>query len=230
MLVIRVLVQRLRVGLALLETDAAVLVEIIIVAVALAVEDAADVATRVATGAAGAVIPPRPGHDVAQFDPARLSVPKADADEQEDDGAKGHGQGDDDVPVLQTMRLLRTRVTMLVEIKVDDGVCLVDFSRAELANHEGEGDILRDGALVLLEVVVLDLEGEEPPLRAERVGLVEPLPLAVVGPVDELVVVGGLLVGGALQVVEAGGDAEGGVLVGLLLLLGLVEEVRVPGY
>lgn len=151
-------------------------------------------------------------HDVADLDAAGLAVPEADADEEEDDAAEGDGEGDDEVLVVDlVLDLLRGGAGPL-EGEVEGGGG-GDDARVVEVPHEGDGEVV--GGLAL-EVVVLDLEGGEAPGGGNLVELGELGPGAL-----------GLVLGGAVEVVEAEGDEDGGV--GVDLVLGLVVVVGIPG-
>lgn len=203
---IRVLVERGAL-IALLEADGAATAGTPFVTV----EDAAGLAAGVAMAGTA--------HDVAELDAAGLAVPEEDAEDDEEDGADGDGQGDDEVAVFDVGGL-RGGGPMGVKDEGDGIRGLVDGGGALLANHEGEGDVVRARAL---EVGLADLEWEEAPFGGDAVRLVELGEFAVL-PVVGVGVVGGFLVRGAIEVVETDGYFEGGIAV-----VGLVEVVRVPG-
>ena len=236
---VRVLVQRCRVGIGPVEHLSLVEVDLILEASScssstLAVKHAADAATGVAPGA-GTVVAAGAAHDVAELDATGLAVPEADAKEDEEQATECNGEGDGDVAVLELVGLTGARIAVLVKGEVDGLGGAVDLLGAGLAEHESESDVLRDGAL---EEILADGEGKETPVGGDVVGLVELLPVALV-PVVEIAEIRGFLFRGAVEEVETNGDSEGGVgfrvrvRVGIRIGIGinrLVEEVGVPGH
>ena len=187
--VVGVLVQGRAQGLIVLETDGAGADARLVPAV----EEAAGLAAGVAVAVAA--------HDVAELDAACLAVPEEDAKDEEEDGADGDGQGDGEVAGVDVAGLV-LRGAVGVEDEGDGVGRLVDDLAAVVVDQQGEGDVVGARAL---EVGGLDLERVEAPAGGDGLGLVE-LGEADVFEVVRVRVIGGLLLGGAVEVVEADGD------------------------
>lgn len=166
---------------------------------------------------------PVTSHDVAELNASRLAVPETDAKQHEKEGAEDNGQGNDQIAIFDVVVLFAGGLGALVqnEGKGDGGLVLV--TGALLVHEQGDGDVVRARAL---EVLLLDVEGDDAPGGGNAVCFVQLLEVVVI-PVLERVVAGRLLVAGAVEVVHAHRDLNGGVG-GDVIVVGAVEEVRVP--
>jgi hypothetical protein len=187
--VVRVLVQGRALGLIVLETDGTGADTRLVPPV----EEAAGLAAGVAVAV--------PAHDVAELDAACLAVPEEDSEDEEEDGADGDGQGDGEVARVDVAGLVLGRAVG-VEDEGNGVGCLADDLAAVVVDQQGEGDVVRARAL---EVGGLDFERVEAPVGGDGLGFVE-LGEADVFEVVCVGVVGGFLLGSAVEVVEADGD------------------------
>lgn len=142
--------------------------------------------------------------DVTESDTAGLAVPQEATDDEKDKRAEDDGKSNDESLALGELlvRLLGEVLVLQVE---EQGRGLGLFERVVAVAVEREGDVTRH-----LHVLRLGVEWPVAPGGGD-------------GGFGEFLVLLPLLAGG-VEDVEAGGDHEGGVAIGL----GLVEEVRVP--
>ncbi len=109
-------------------------------------------------GAARVAALTRAGDDVAKLDATGLAVPEAEADDEQDDGAKDDWQGNDEGLAAGAVVGSRARV---FELGDDEGVCggnVVGIANSVVqAALQGDGDVI---AVVAVEELVADLKGE----------------------------------------------------------------------
>lgn len=172
-------------------------VELDAVVLAGTAKDAAGLAAGVAVAGAA--------HDVAELDATGLAVPEAAADEEQDDGAKDGGQGDDEgLAVGRRVRVVGQRGLLEQQGQRGGGGAL---GAAVDVLVEGHGDVV---LRVALEVGRVDVKGPVSPAGRHAVKRLELLEL----------------LGGAVPPVDAGGHLPGGVVVGGVEVVGIPGDLR----